>query len=518
MKKFAKSLLSTALFLTYASKTYATENITESNSGIGKIALLGIGVILIALVLFIGYKLDSADNSDEVKPKKEKIKKEKVEKQSKQIANENKENEIFSEDVYKTANEEDVPYEIEENEKYETDKINLSEINENTEYTDDGDEESLFESISKVKGYDTFIDDDDFDEIDTSITDVSENEMDSDKSKKFDSTMVFDTNIFGDLDEKKDTNNTKVEEYDGLDDFDLEKNNSDVKNDEKILINKDDINDFEKETTEENDEIDLEEDIDIYKFKPTNNIEESFEEIDSEEDFESEDIEEIEVVDLDSKIDELDDYVEESEHDIFGNLPNVVSLPPKDFEDDLEDEFEEIEKNKNVIVENEDFYGFTVEEQDENIINKESAVKRFTRKKQNSRKLTSRPYPKSEESNEEIFNDLPNVITASEQVKEEIVPEEQETELVDYSFLAQMEENLVKTKNKRLGIEEVEKDKTKKTTKTTAKKDTKKSSESKTKSTSKKTTEKKATTKESSTKKETKSKSTEKAKTTTKKK
>ncbi|MBR3882553.1 MAG: hypothetical protein IKJ36_04735, partial [Clostridia bacterium] len=72
MKIIKKLLISAMLFLIYANNAYATTAgtyVAKENTGVNKIFLLLVGVGLISLVLFLGYKMDKNETSDERKSK-----------------------------------------------------------------------------------------------------------------------------------------------------------------------------------------------------------------------------------------------------------------------------------------------------------------------------------------------------------------------------------------------------------------------------------------------------------------
>lgn len=72
MKIFKKVLMSAMLFLVYANNIYATTEgnyVANENTSISKVILLLVGVGLVSLVLFLGYKLDKNEASDERKEK-----------------------------------------------------------------------------------------------------------------------------------------------------------------------------------------------------------------------------------------------------------------------------------------------------------------------------------------------------------------------------------------------------------------------------------------------------------------
>ena len=135
-----------------------------------KIVILVVGICVILLILFLSYFADTR-KSTKVSKKEKDVEKSDFE--------EELEDENYVEDLYSEANEEDIPYEKEENESYETDKVLASDIDETEEYSDEGDDESLFSSISKDEGIvSTFGEDDENDIVDKDI-DKTKEELES---------------------------------------------------------------------------------------------------------------------------------------------------------------------------------------------------------------------------------------------------------------------------------------------------------------------------------------------------
>ena len=219
-KKLIAGLASTLIF--FGKNVYATSSSTSSSSG-GKIGLL-IGIVLVVAVLTLGYKMDKSSEGESKEEKQPKPKKEKKIKESKVIDDTNQE------DNYIVDSENDIPYEPEKDEKYELEKVEAKDLNEDTEYEED----SVFSGINN-------------DEPET-VEDV----------KDFDSTMVFNTNdlkqneITSEPEEEPENEdyeigdlNEKIDELDDLDDIDdnlvnekmleLERNNDEVENPEEFL-------------------------------------------------------------------------------------------------------------------------------------------------------------------------------------------------------------------------------------------------------------------------------------------
>lgn len=168
IKKFKKSFMSLILFLMYANNIYATTTgtytVSENGSGIGKIILLLVGVLLVSLVLFAGYVMDKNENT-----KKER---EKFIKKHKEKENSESDTEIEKDD-YEDYDEEDDSenYEDEEDEIlirdnsyndvaenlmnstmiFNSTELKIEEKNENTVKGYDYEEDDLSEIESMIK-------------------------------------------------------------------------------------------------------------------------------------------------------------------------------------------------------------------------------------------------------------------------------------------------------------------------------------------------------------------------------
>lgn len=210
MKKLKSSIVALTILVGHTNNIYATTTgtlVKNETSSLGKLLLIAVGVLLISLVLFIGYKMDKAEPISISKKR-----------------NEEKSNEMS--DIYASIDENNINYE-EENEIYE------SEIN-SIEYDDD---HSLFSTLNDEEyEEDEFYDDiDNINEIDgiDQIDEINEidfkEETEDTLSDLFDSTMVF--------------NSASVNE---------------ISNEEKIDIDLDEYNEkiISKETIEKKDEKD----------------------------------------------------------------------------------------------------------------------------------------------------------------------------------------------------------------------------------------------------------------------
>lgn len=211
-KKLIAGLASSLIF--FGKNVYAASDATSSSSSGGKVILVVGGLALVLAILGLSYKMDK--NADK-EPKEPKIKKEKKSK---------KEKKLEKEETKQALNDNDVPYEAEQNEKYEPEKAETKSIQDEVEDTE-FEEESLFPPKKE------------------------ENTVKSD----LDSTMVFNMNDekeevpveeenseyeIGDLDQK-------IDELDDLDDIDddvvnkkmaeLERNSNEVENPQDFLNN-----------------------------------------------------------------------------------------------------------------------------------------------------------------------------------------------------------------------------------------------------------------------------------------
>lgn len=221
----------TSAFIFFGKNVYATSSTSSTSSG-GKIGLL-FGVVLVVAVLGLGYKMDKNSENKSNEPKEPKMPKVKKEKANKKKKSKEKNNIVETEENKIEDN--DMPYEAEQNEKYVPEKVEMSDINESTEYEDD---DSLYSALNspKVAG-------------------------DSPK-QDFDSTMVFNINqennstapgnkVEDEEPENEDYEigdlNQKIDELDDLDDIDddlvnkklneFEKGNEEVENPEEFLNN-----------------------------------------------------------------------------------------------------------------------------------------------------------------------------------------------------------------------------------------------------------------------------------------
>ncbi len=193
IKKFKKSFMSLILFLMYANNIYATTTgtytVSENGSGIGKIILLLVGVLLVSLVLFAGYVMDKNENTKKEREKFIKKHKEKENSESdteiEKDDYEDYDEEEDSEEDNKEDNEDDENNSDElEDENYYTQRINLT-----TEY--DKEEEDSIESLNDLERnlIEKYIDEDDLEDTEESDEEVDEDELENsfeDSNKDYD--------------------------------------------------------------------------------------------------------------------------------------------------------------------------------------------------------------------------------------------------------------------------------------------------------------------------------------------
>ena len=196
MKKLKVTLtLSVAGLMCFSNNIFAataSASTAESSASVTKYIAIGVAALIIVLLLFLGYKLDSKDSNESnylaKKSKKDKKK--------------------------KTAKKEDIKYEA-DSVAYKADNVDSNDLTETTEYEEDdennsSEEPSLFSTMNDDEelGIDTPItktlvedqnenikepeDLEDYgEEFDTSIIDDIDDEEISDDNKKMEETMIF---------------------------------------------------------------------------------------------------------------------------------------------------------------------------------------------------------------------------------------------------------------------------------------------------------------------------------------
>ena len=234
MKKISLSLIISFILIGYANNIYATTTSTlvkNETSSFGKFILVLIGFLLVSLVLFIGYKMDKAEPIVKQKKKKE-----------------DEGNEIS--DIYSAIKEKDIKYEEEKEEIYE-DEI------ENIEYEED-DDISLYSSFKE----------DLYDEEDDDINTQNNYQINEDYNKldkifeedliekeninnSIDSTMIFDTDSINSKEELNSDNEIEFN-VDVIDFDDVESSIETKENDNRNILEKEEINPDFLEEMEEN--------------------------------------------------------------------------------------------------------------------------------------------------------------------------------------------------------------------------------------------------------------------------
>ena len=186
-KKFLGSIATAAILL---NKTvYAASEVAEESEGFpSKYVFMGVALLVIVLLLFLGYRMDS---KDEGMPSYKAPKKDKKNKSSKKQPKE------------------DIAYTEDKNVTYETDKyIDTNDLNDEIEYDE---EESLFDidsNDSEPKLYD-----DSF--TDTTYTDTSyeeDNLYNNTEDETEEYGEIFDTSIIDGIDDEDEISNTEDKE------------------------------------------------------------------------------------------------------------------------------------------------------------------------------------------------------------------------------------------------------------------------------------------------------------------
>ena len=221
MKILKKALISLSIILFNATNVYATTKgtyVPESDSGFGKFFLLMLAVSLVALVLFIGYKM----HKNEVQEKrKEQIKKQR--------------DDVYSK-IYTSYDNKKV--EIEE-EKEELPEINFApkteeyfktpsnDLTQKIDVVDEKEDKIVYEEVEE-DGYteeEDVYESEDFGE--TQVIDIDEDDEDNDDMPS-DSTMVFDTNPINNLDLNMDVEGKIINKISDVKGYDYEDNDMDL--------------------------------------------------------------------------------------------------------------------------------------------------------------------------------------------------------------------------------------------------------------------------------------------------
>lgn len=196
MKKFKKTVFSLSMILFYANSAYATTTgryvASESNANSGKMLMLLVALGLVALVLFIGYKMDKNEAQEK---RKEQI--------IKNSGNDNKENDYNSKIRVSELEKENTEY-VQNDEEYMRQYKKASEetavlqpLTYNFEETEDNSYEEMEEEF--VATYEIH----------------KENEIVESNTEVSDSTMVFDTTSIKEVETEEESilPNTTVKKY-----------------------------------------------------------------------------------------------------------------------------------------------------------------------------------------------------------------------------------------------------------------------------------------------------------------
>ena len=261
-KKIVAGLASTLIF--FGKNVYATSETTTSGGKIGFI----VGVALILAVLGLGYRMDKKMDSDERKTPK--AKKEKSHKINPKIN-----------DKEESVKENDIPYESEKNEIYESEKMEMQDdIYEAEEYEED----SLFSTmeddrneLNKGNMDSTMVFN--MKEDDMLMDAMSSTMLDNEEEKTEESSNAYEFSYL----------NEKIDELDELDDFDekvindkmaeLVKNDDTVEDPEEFLNSlkkyEQNVEEFAGFSVSETTEKQKEEEISSFSFGNNMDIEES---------------------------------------------------------------------------------------------------------------------------------------------------------------------------------------------------------------------------------------------------
>lgn len=188
MKKLGKILVSLSIpVLLLNNIVYATSGEASSSEGFStKYIFMGIAALVIIMLLFLGYKMDTKDDSAPSKPSKKAQKAAKAKKVKQQ-----KVQEVYEED----------------NTKYEDDNINAEDLVEDSEYEEDYNDEAYNEEDYNEEYSDnsTYVDDDEdvlYSDLSESYSEeenvIKENEVEKDPEEAV--GTMFDTSIIDNID------------------------------------------------------------------------------------------------------------------------------------------------------------------------------------------------------------------------------------------------------------------------------------------------------------------------------
>lgn len=188
MRMLKKALFSLSMILFYANNAYATTTgvyVATETTNSGKTVLLLVAIGLVALVLFIGYKMDKSEAQ---------------EKRKEQIIRKNNADDAYS-NMYSSHVEKE---EIDDSENDEQDYIE--------QYKKASEEIAVIQTV--YPNLNEEIEEDSYEEVEEEVVNVYDNYQENDKGddyqNSYDSTMVFDTlTIKETIDEEKTTKTTR---------------------------------------------------------------------------------------------------------------------------------------------------------------------------------------------------------------------------------------------------------------------------------------------------------------------
>lgn len=243
MKILKKALLSLSIILLNATSVYATTTgtyVPESNSGTGKFFLFLIAIGLVALVLFIGYKMDKNEAQEKRKEKIIKQRDNDINDMYSKIYSSYEDNkkEILEEEIVEDIPEVNFKPETEEYfkdvNKEETQKINLIDeeiIDEYIPIEENVDTEIEKETINENYSYTEKNDNDEKEEYenkDFGETQVIAFEEEGKDEEEFDSTMVFDVGPLKDIDVNMNVEEKIINKISDVKGYDYEDNDLDL--------------------------------------------------------------------------------------------------------------------------------------------------------------------------------------------------------------------------------------------------------------------------------------------------
>ena len=369
----------------------------------GNIGILAIGIVLIVVVLFIGYRMDTASNRSQARKAAKAVRDRKLSENEEEYEYTDKE----ESDIYAEQNLYDMHYESDDEEEYESDFVSSRDLVEEDEYEED--DISLFENQS-TEEY-TFNNDLD-DEIAFETYDPEE------KSNRYEDVVEVEEEpeeeIVFDAFEPEPEPEPEIE----VEPVKPKKTRGRPKKNKTEETPKSTRGRKAKKEVEPEPIVEEPEEND-FSSTMIFDVDKLNAEIDSlDEDFKSREpeIEYSDALDMDAKILELDDDDNFSEP--------IVDGPFKPEADDAESFMDRINSMKEVASVD-DFSGFSVDTKDEEL---REAHRKYTKKKT------------EEEIN--LMND--NQISFIEH------PQEEATESVDIGFLAEMEKNLKQNQKDRM--------------------------------------------------------------------